>query len=195
MSRLAKSALAGVLALLVLLPTSLVVWIGFGARGAIPVLANLINGQTIGRYGTLTLSEVVETPQGATIGQISLADTKGAWIIVKDLEFAWNPKALLARRLEVTKLDAVETSLVRQPILTPPGQPHHLPINVSIAAIETNLRLAPGFIGNAPALSHQTRAEIKLGRDTSLRLKLDSASLSGPKLTYRAHHRAPSRSK
>jgi autotransporter translocation and assembly factor TamB len=180
MSGLAKSVWAILVTLVVVLPTLLVVWIASGARGAIPLFANLINGQNIGRYGQLKLSGVVETSRGAKIEQLSLADAKGIWILVKDIDLRWNAKALLSRRLDVTELHAAQTSLLRQPVLRPRGKPRRLPIDVKIDAIETNLRVASGFLDNAPTLLHQTLGKVAFNRDNSFALKLSSQSLSGP---------------
>jgi translocation and assembly module TamB len=178
--RFVKAILTMLALVIVLVPVGLAIWIGTGARGAIPLIATLIDGQKIGRFGQLKLEGVTETSDGAKILSASLSDAKGAWIVVKGVDFAWKPRALLARRIEISRINAVQTLVMRQPELGPRGKPRRLPVDVRIASFATNLRLAAGFVGRAPALSHQAKGQIALNRDSSFDLKVATRSLMGP---------------
>lgn len=184
--QITKVALAFLCAFLLFVPIACAVWIITGAHGAMPVIAKLVEGQKIGRYGRIQLSGVTETKTGAKVKLLSLSDDKGIWLVVRNLEFSWNPKALLMRRLDVTRLNAAQTSVSRQPHLTPRGKPGRLPVDVRINAFETNLRLAQSFIARSPAISHQTHGEFTLGRDSSVDVKLSSKALDGSSDLLRA---------
>src|SRR5690606_10373416 len=60
----------------------------------------------------------------ASIGQITISDTEGIWLIVENAAISWNQGALIFGRLEVRSLSADSIIYVRNPVSTEePGLP------------------------------------------------------------------------
>lgn len=60
----------------------------------------------------------------ASIGQITISDTEGIWLIIENAAIDWNQGALLFGRLEIRSLSADSITYVRNPISTEvPGVP------------------------------------------------------------------------
>ncbi|WP_116652210.1 translocation/assembly module TamB domain-containing protein [Pelagibacterium sediminicola] len=60
----------------------------------------------------------------ASIGQITISDTEGIWLIIENAAINWNQGALLFGRLEVRSLSADSITYVRNPVSTEePGMP------------------------------------------------------------------------
>jgi translocation and assembly module TamB len=60
----------------------------------------------------------------ASIGQITISDTEGIWLIVENAAISWNQGALIFGRLEIRSLSADSITYVRNPISTEnPGLP------------------------------------------------------------------------
>ncbi|WP_196259771.1 translocation/assembly module TamB domain-containing protein [Pelagibacterium limicola] len=60
----------------------------------------------------------------ASIGQITISDTEGIWLIVENAAISWNQGALLFGRLEIRSLSADSITYVRNPVVTEePGLP------------------------------------------------------------------------
>ena len=185
--RLFKWLILAFVFILIAIPASIAIYIAGGAPGGIGNIAKVVNGQQVGRFGKLKLEGVSETRTGAKIAQLSLSDKQGVWLIVKSLEFDWKPNALLARRLDVSRLEAKETSLLRQPILGPPGKSRPMPIDVSIKRFATNLRISNGFYSGLSAISHQTSGQITLNRNATFDVNLKSNAVSGPADQFQAN--------
>lgn len=54
----------------------------------------------------------------ASIGQITISDTEGIWLIVENAAISWNQGALLFGRLEIRSLSADSITYVRNPVST-----------------------------------------------------------------------------
>ena len=178
--RLHKSAWLALALILVAVPMALIGWISIGAPGGLKAAASFINGKQIGRFERIKLEGITETKDGLNVAKISLLDTKGVWLIVNDLGITWTPKALLARRIDLSRLAAKQTLLLRRPLLRPAKPSKPLPLDVTIRAFETNLQLSAGVFPQIPAVSHHMQGKISLNRDKTFALSLGSRAIAGP---------------
>lgn len=60
----------------------------------------------------------------ASIGQITISDTEGIWLVIQNAAINWNQGALIFGRLEINSLSADSIAYIRNPISTePPAGP------------------------------------------------------------------------
>ena len=63
-------------------------------------------------------------PFSLTVGRLAVADSQGAWLIAKDVHFAWSPAALLLGRVRIDDLTADIIRVRRAPVVhTDPNRP------------------------------------------------------------------------
>ncbi|WP_434290746.1 translocation/assembly module TamB domain-containing protein [Celeribacter sp. SCSIO 80788] len=122
----------------------------------------------------------------ATMDELTIADADGVWFTLRDAELNWSRKALLAGRLEVTRIAAGEIVFDRLPVAgedtgvdlpDPEAKPFSLPdlpVSIDIGAIEAErVRLgAPVLkLGEAVEISLTGSAKLKDGSgDTTLEI-------------------------
>lgn len=122
----------------------------------------------------------------ATMDELTIADADGVWFTLRDAELNWSRKALLAGRLEVTRIAAGEIVFDRLPVAgedtgvdlpDPEAKPFSLPdlpVSIDIGAIEAE-RVHLGApvlkLGEAVEISLTGSAKLKDGSgDTALEI-------------------------
>lgn len=90
----------------------------------------------------------------ATFEQLTIADSEGVWITIRNGAISWNRSALLAGRIDIDEMSAAEIELTRRPAAE--GSPSEasgfslpeLPVSVSIGALRADrVVLGPPILG------------------------------------------------
>ncbi len=92
----------------------------------------------------------------ATIAEMTIADTEGVWLTLRDVVMTWNRRALFRGAIDVRQLRAAEIVVSRPPIAepstgpSPEAQPFslpELPVSVSLGALAIDrVSLGPDFL-------------------------------------------------
>lgn len=100
----------------------------------------------------------------ARLERMTISDSQGVWLTLRDAELIWTRSALLAGRLKIDALRAAEIEIARTPVpeqglapadaaATPFALPE-LPVSVNIGQLEVaRIALAPALLGEAVTLS------------------------------------------
>ena len=92
----------------------------------------------------------------ATFDELSIADSEGVWLTIRDGAISWNRGALLSGRVEISELSAAEIDLPRKPASEGPSAEAsgfslpELPVSISIGELRTErVRLGEALFGTA----------------------------------------------
>ena len=114
-------------------------------RGAVE---RLLNGQSLGAVGHLHIEGLRGDPFGDfSVREIEIDDAQGPWLIAHDLNVAWRPIELLARRAHLAHLRVGLLQVLRSPKLTiqPKAPPAKMPISVALDDAKLRLETSPAF--------------------------------------------------
>jgi len=108
----------------------------------------------------------------ATIAHLTVADTLGVWLDMKDITLDWNRAALLGGRIEISELSAASIKISRYPVTDPkttspestPFALPELPVSVSIAQMTAaEILLGAPFLGEDVRLDFSGSVELAGG--------------------------------
>jgi translocation and assembly module TamB len=131
---------------------ALVIGLGVGARFAIrtdqgrSMVVRLLDGTKLGAIGKLHIEGLSGDPLGRFgVRAVSIVDARGPWLEARDIEIAWSPLELLARRVHIRHVQAGLVRVLRQPILS--KEPTHpagkRPVSVFLGEVKLRLETAP----------------------------------------------------
>jgi translocation and assembly module TamB len=156
----------GFLALLVLiLLAGLTVRFGVLTDPGRAVVAHMLEGRKVGRFGRLHL----EGLQGDVFGnfsvrRLSIVDAKGEWLQARDVALRWSAHELVARVFHAHNLRATVVQVLRRPVIEPPGPPGGgLPVSIVIDDLKTRLETLPAFSARQGVWEVAGQAEIRRG--------------------------------
>jgi len=123
--------------------------------GAPMVVTWLADGRNVGRLGVLDLEGVAGPHIGALrAARVTITDSEGVWIDVRDVALDWSPAAVFANRIDVNSVNVADIAIARQPVLAPPKPPGWFRPDVRIGALRaTRIRLGAPLLGRAAELS------------------------------------------
>ena len=169
-------------ALLLVLLIGLVIaarlWIA--SDGGRAYVLSRLNGQEAGRYGTLS----AEGLSGDLLGRMHLqrlavADAKGDWLVIRDVDLAWAPAALASGRISIDSLAASHVDILRKPELSEPketdGGGKAPRINISSLSVP-DLFFAEGVAG--PEARFAVTGQFEQG-DHAVRARLEATPQDG----------------
>lgn len=139
----------GALVLLVLVLVAAILIAGNTAGGRALIereTASLSDGQVrlAGLGGTF--------PQALDLEELELRDASGVWLVAQHISLRWSPLALLARHVEIARLQLARLDVERRPVTKPSSGSTRLPrVDVEQLAIE-RLELGPQLAGTRVAL-------------------------------------------
>ena len=128
--------------------TSLSLRVGVQTSPGRAVIARLIDGLKLSRFGRLHL----EGLQGDLFHQfhvrrVTVADAQGVWLEINDLDVRWQAPELLAKRFHAESIRAAAVRVLRRPVLTVepkrPQQPN--PLTVVLDEVRLSLETLPAF--------------------------------------------------
>ena len=112
------------------------------------MVAKALEGLDLGPVGRL----YVEGLHGDVFGKfgfhkLAVIDAKGAWLEARDLDLAWDPMELVARRVHIAQLNARLIRVLRQPIIAkqPPQASSKPPVSLILGEVKFGLETAPDF--------------------------------------------------
>ena len=120
----------------------------------------------LGRIGRLRVEGVSgDVWRSFTIRRLTISDAKGVWLQADNLAVDWTYGPLLTRRLQVDHLTAGSVSVLRRPVLAPPGKAlGGLPLTFDIRSVRARMELLPAF-SVAPGL-YDVAARLVLRRNS-----------------------------
>lgn len=153
--RLALKITAGLVGLVLLLVAGLLIWLR--TSHAEKFIANLVTEQLANQGLFLKMAEFDgPLPGRLHIKGLELADAKGVWLSLDELELQVRLRSLLLRRLEVETLHAAGPALFRLPELPPSpppppeetaGGPLTLPVSIRLADVDiSDGHIGPGIL-------------------------------------------------
>ncbi|NDW52057.1 translocation/assembly module TamB domain-containing protein [Aliiroseovarius sp. PrR006] len=122
----------------------------------------------------------------ATVDEITVADSEGIWLSLRDLTLTWTRSALLTGNVKIDALEAEEITLSRRPIPDPslPAPEAtgfalpELPVSLNIGSIRAaRVHLGEEVIGQAAEISLQGSAALEAGAGNA---DLTITRLDGP---------------
>ncbi len=109
----------------------------------------------------------------ATIAEMTIADSQGIWLTLRDLSLDWSRSALLRGRLSVTELTAGEIVVARPPVTEGEALPSpeasafalpELPVSIEIGRLAAErLELGAGVIGSPLVATLEAKAVLEGG--------------------------------
>lgn len=163
---------------------------GGGDQGDNGFLTNLVENQLSAPGRQIRLSGVSGALSSrARIARVTIADARGVWLEIDDVELDWSRLALLRGRVAVNKLGAKRVALLRRPEAAPQpralpqaeAQPFSLPeLPVAIQVAELafpQITFDPAVFGQAAELSLAGSLDLARG---NLNTRLDIERLDGP---------------
>ena len=142
----AALALAAIFAVVFI--ASLSLRVGVQTSPGRAVIARLIDGLKLSRFGRLHL----EGLQGDLFHQfhvrrVTVTDAQGVWLEINDLDVRWQAPELLAKRFHAESIRAASLRVLRRPVLTVepkrPQQPN--PLTVVLDEVRVSLETLPAF--------------------------------------------------
>jgi translocation and assembly module TamB len=120
-------------------------------------IAALVERATAGTDHTVKLSGVAGDPlDRLRVARIEIADRHGPWLTIENVEIAWSPRALIARRLALDAVVIGHAQLLRQPSAQDAASGSEstgLPFDIALSRFEiARLEIAPEIAGAALAL-------------------------------------------
>jgi translocation and assembly module TamB len=123
----------------------------------------------------------------ATIAEMTIADTEGVWLTLRDVVMTWNRLALVRGAVDVRQLRAAEMVVARAPIgepntgPSPEAQPFslpELPVRVAVDALQIDrISLGPDFLGEPLDFSLTGSASLAGGEGA---VDITATRLDGP---------------
>ncbi len=122
----------------------------------------------------------------ATVEEITIADSDGVWLTIKDADIIWTRRALFSKQLKINSLKAGSIEVARPPVPDPslptleaePFSLPELPLSVEIGELEVaSITLGQPVIGQAAELSLAGFLNLA---DGSLDTQLDLKRLDAP---------------
>ena len=106
-----------------------------------------VSGLMLGPVGKLKIEGLGgDVWRDFTVRRLTIADEHGVWLEADNLDIAWDYRALVHRRLQVSKLQAVQVLVMRRPSLAPKGPASGgLPVAFDIGSMKFPLRTLPAF--------------------------------------------------
>jgi len=100
-------------------------------------------------------------PAAIKLGQLQLADERGAWLTAEGISLRWSPLALLTRHLKVERLQLARLDIERRPVTAPSQNsnrrfPH---VDIGQLSIDT-FELGPQLAGVRATLSVEGSAHL-----------------------------------
>jgi translocation and assembly module TamB len=180
--RLALGLLIAAVALVIIAAVA-AVGVRYGVRTdyGLTTVTRLLDGLSLGRYGTLQISGVKGDLFGdLTIERAAIVDQDGVWIEGRDIAVQYRPRELFARRFHATRIEAALVRGVRRPNPEPPDGKPEKPLPVAVVIDAARLRLE-----TLPALSRErgvfdVNAAINLQRSGPWTGRVNAASLLRP---------------
>ena len=138
----------------ILLALALVVAVGVGLLrfGVLTPSARLliqarVSGLRLGPVGRLKVEGLGgDLWRDFTVRQLTITDEHGVWLQADNLTVAWDYRALVRRRLQISSLKAEQVTVIRRPSLAPKGPPSRgLPVAFDIRAMSFRLKTLPAF--------------------------------------------------
>jgi translocation and assembly module TamB len=136
---------------------------------AVLVAGNTVGGRalierSIARFsdGHVRLSGLSGSfPAAINLGQLQLADERGAWLTAERISLRWSPLALLTRHVKVERLQLARLDIERRPVSEPPQKsgtrfPH---VDIGQLSIDT-FELGPQLAGVRATLSVEGSAHL-----------------------------------
>lgn len=166
---------------------ALVVIVGFTTVGS-RVAASWISGLVSSPTSTVSISNLGAVLNGRLrIGEVTLADEKGIYARIDDLEVDWSPSALLARTFKAERISAAKVELSRLPesqgASTSSGS-SGLPVELDIETISLPLlKLGTAVFGQELSLAGE--ASVAADR-ASLATTLNLQRIDNPETTLHA---------
>ncbi|MFV0280223.1 MAG: hypothetical protein ACK5JM_05610, partial [Rhodoblastus sp.] len=106
--------LGGGVAALALLAGASVVYLNSGAGGA--TIARMIEAAASGDGRVVKIGSIENLLSSAPrLREITLADSKGAWLAIDQVNVSWSPSALFAMKVDIDRIDIGQARMSREP--------------------------------------------------------------------------------
>jgi translocation and assembly module TamB len=115
--------------------------------GARLLIEARVSGLRLGPVGRLKIEGLGgDIWRDFTIRKLTIADEHGVWLEADNVAATWDYRALVHRRLQVSRLTAQQVSVMRRPSLLPKGPPSRgLPVSFDIGSMTFRLKTLPAF--------------------------------------------------
>jgi translocation and assembly module TamB len=127
---------------------------GIAARFAVrtdqgrALVIRLVDGIKLGAVGRLHVEGLSGDPLGRFgVRGLSIVDAQGPWLQAHDVQVAWNPLELFARRVHIRQVRARLIQVLRQPVLArePPQPAGKPPVSAILDDVKLRLETAPAL--------------------------------------------------
>ena len=111
------------------------------------LITSVASGQKIGRFGYLGVEGVKgDLLDDFTIDRVTVTDSKGVWLEIRDLHVDWSYWALTNRRFHATTLTAGVVRVIRRPEVEPSQEPSSpAPLAIDVDSFSADVELMEGF--------------------------------------------------